>query len=409
MNLVTVTRQQMLAVLRQLLRRREPVRLGVGVSHHAGNRERLVCPTRSGADRNFVLVIDEAFRSDAPLSSRSEGLLTVGRGSWRGQVWGLGAGGERSQIVDRLKIVGPGMHVLHLPDEGSGPPLVPERWSRTAGALGPDVWRRLTGLSYGVVGAGRTGSHLVQMLAGMGVSRLVLIDRDTLEKSNLGEMTSVTVADVGRRKCEAVAHGVSGGCSAETRIEAVPQSVTHVRALHALQGCDMLVSCVDHDGARLAATVLSTLFLKPLLDVGVGVHQGRERTRQLGVDIRLTVPGDRCLLCMGGLIDEATAVAMLRSPDTEEALYAARDWRRERAGSLGSLAGLAAALAIRLWEDFVAERLSGSIWMHAEFDTAGRLSITYPLAAPNPTCRLCRFAGFGEEGLLATRELLQGR
>ena len=89
----------------------------------------------------------------------------------------------------------------------------------------------------------------------------------------------------------------------------VPMSITHWQALHAAQACDVLLTCVDHDGARLAAMAVATLFCKPLLDIATGVH-GNNGQRQMGADVRLVFPG-QCLLCCCGLRDVAQARQVL--------------------------------------------------------------------------------------------------
>ena len=168
----------------------------------------------------------------------------------------------------------------------------------------------------------------------------------------------------------------------------------------------MLVSCVDHDSARLAAAAIVTLFCKPLLDVATGVH-GHGPARQMGLDVRLVFPG-HCLMCCGRLGNIAEARQVLASAEAERAFYAQRDWQRERAGSLASLNHCAVGLALRLLEDFIAARVQESTWMHLEFDPAGRLSVVYPPVPPvreRPTCRLCRLSGWGADGLPQLIEL----
>jgi hypothetical protein len=98
---------------------------------------------------------------------------------------------------------------------------------------------------------------------------------------------------------------------------------------------------------------------------------------------------------------------MLASAEAERAASAGRDWRVERAGSLRSLNQLAASVALRLWEDFVAERVPESTWVHLEFDPAGRLDVAYRPAPPPTPCRLCGLIGLGDDGLIRATELLQ--
>jgi hypothetical protein len=280
-----------------------------------------------------------------------------------------------------------------------------ERWSRSIAALGGEVWRRLSGLHYGIAGVGRSGSILAEAVAaGWGAERLSLIDPDLIQTHNLGEMMVVTAADRGAPKATAVTEALRRR-SSMNRITAVVGSVTHLPALRALQNCDVLFGCLDHDSGRLALAVLAVLFCKPYLDVATGIH-GPATRRHMGADVRLLVPGERCLLCLGGLADQAGARRVLTSADAEQAFNVHRDWRQERNGSLRSLNHLAAALALRLWEDFVAQRLPGSTWLHAEFDSAGQLTLTYPPSAVSP-CPLCPLLGRGEEGLAQGRVFFQ--
>jgi hypothetical protein len=273
------------------------------------------------------------------------------------------------------------------------------RWSRTIGALGVDVWQRLVRLRYGIIGVGRTGSRLALALAGLGVHALTLIDPDTLALPNLGEMAGVTDADLERPKVEAVATALTAVAPTPLALVCVPTSITRQPALRAAQACDVLLSCVDHDSARLAATAMATLYCKPLLDIATGVH-GHGPRRQMGIDVRLVLPG-RCLLCWGGLRDMATARQVLASAEAERLFYKYRNWQDERAGSLASLNQCALGIAQRLLEDLIAARVQDSMWVRLEFDAAGRLAVSYPMVptTSDVRCPLCRLGGWGEEGV----------
>jgi len=317
--------------------------------------------------------------------------------------------------MHQLRLIGPGMPVIALergpfstsPVETrmDGDGVATARWSRTVGALGQAVWERLTSLRYGIIGLGRTGSMLALALARLGVQHLTLIDPDRIEAHNLGETSGIPDTALGSTKVDAVAACLA---PAGPHVVSVPTSITRLPALHAAQACDVLVSYVDHDSARLAATAIATVFCKPLLDVATGVH-GHGPARQMGLDVRLVLPG-HCLLCCGGLRNIAEARQVLTSAEAERAFYAQRDWRRERAGSLASLNHCAVGLALRLLEDFIAARVQGSTWAHLEFDTASRLSVVYPHLPPVSlplVCRLCRLSGWGEEGLSRLVDLLR--
>jgi len=401
-NLLTIPRPLLARLLRQLARQTVPaVTCPVGSIDRPGRCEFLVRPPDGDAGPRLLLRLGENLDRPDRLPPNCIAWLTIGRGRGHGRAAG---GLSDGTAIDELRLVGPGMHQVALAADSAGLDRnnnALERWSRTAGALGLGVLPRLVALTYGLIGAGRTGSVLAEQLTGLGVQRTVLIDPDRLEESNLGEMTGLTEKDVGRPKAEALARHLSR----RGMVEALAQSITNVRALRAVEECDVLFCGVDHDAARLAVSALSVLFLRPLIDVGVGIH-GAGATREMGADIRLLLPGEGCLLCVGGLSDEAGARAALRSADSELGASAGQDWRRQRAGSLRSLNELAASLAVRMWEDLVAERLSTGTWLHLEFDDAGRLSVVYP-SPPRSACSLCRLSGRGEVGLSAATEVFR--
>ncbi|MBN1675663.1 MAG: ThiF family adenylyltransferase [Kiritimatiellae bacterium] len=341
--------------------------------------------------------------------------LVVGTEHLSGQAWGLlRRETGQPQPLHLLSLQGPGMHriVLHpTPALRSDPHPGPrhaagtERWSRTIGALGEQAWRRLTDLAYAVVGCGRTGAAVASGLACLGVRSLLLLDPDSLELHNLGEM-AVAPECTGRPKAEILAEQLRV-LSPPTTLHALTCSVTHRLALRAIRNTDFLFSCVDHDAARLAVGVLAALYVKPLIDIATGIH-GAGPERRMGADIRLVLPGERCLLCLGGLTDEPDARRILRSQREEIRFYAARDWSDERAGSLASLNHTAASLAQRMAEDLVAERIQHSTWLHLEFDAAGVLTASYPdrltQETPRAACPHCaRFQGLGDEGLPLVR------
>jgi ThiF family len=402
MNLLTLPRTLLARLLRLLLHRPEGILCPVGFNHTADRRETLLRAPETGGPHMLVRLSEELTFPDT-LPPDGVGWLTLGRQSRSGRAAGELLRAKGTEPFDHLFLVGAGMHRLPLHAAALEVEVeVPQRWSRTAGALGQDVWQRLVRLTYGVVGAGRTGSALAELLVGLGVRRLILIDPDALDEGNLGEMTTVlTDADVGQPKSVALANRLPRRLGLPA-VEPLARSITHVRALRAVQDCDVLCTCVDHDGARLAAAALATLFYRPHLDVGVGIH-GHGAARQMGADVRLLLPGEGCLLCQG-LANEAGARAALRSADAEAVAFPGGDWRRQRAGSLRSLNQVASSLALRLWEDFVGERLTSGLWLHVEIDAAGRLSARYP-TPQGWACPLCRLAGSGEDGLSAAAAL----
>jgi len=71
--------------------------------------------------------------------------------------------------------------------------------------LGEEGQRRLQEARVLVAGCGALGSHTAGALLRAGVGKLVLVDRDLLEESNLPRVAAFTATDIGRPKAEALA------------------------------------------------------------------------------------------------------------------------------------------------------------------------------------------------------------
>lgn len=306
--------------------------------------------------------------------------------------------------IDRLKLIGPGMHLIspNSKVKGSFGPgnatesVFAESHSRTDGALGKNVLERLRSLNYCLIGAGRTGSALAaSFVEGWGIRRLTMIDPDHVELHNIGESSGLHRSDVGISKVQSLSNALVFGNDSPVNISTVPKSVIHADALRAIGPCDVVFCCVDSDAARIAASLLSTLYCKPMIDVGSGIMNSGEH-RTMGADVRFVLPGEACLLCMGGVADLPGARKLLLNPAQEEKYQADRIWFEERAGSLRSLNQLAVSLAVRCWEDFVAERVNESAWIHADFDANGRIRISYRSTPRNDKCPICRLYGGGD-------------
>lgn len=323
------------------------------------------------------------------------------RGMTAGYDAALHRPGGAIEPIELVQVIGPGMPLLRnrgavLPEPL---PLQRERWSRLIGALGETVWDRLHECSVAVVGAGRTGSLVATSLARMGVRELALIDPDRVELHNLDAMDGVGIDALGEPKARALTRSLRL-IQPALQIHPCVTSITALAAFPRVRQSDLLVTCVDDDGARWVASCLATLYLRPHIDIGTGIF-GEGAERQMGADVRLLVPGDGCILCVGGLTREEQVAAVRQSYVQEVRMRQSRHWRAERAGSLRSLNQLAAGLAIRLVEDFLAGRIRGSTWIRLSFSTAGEPSIeTVPSERPL-RCPLCALRGRGDGGIAA--------
>jgi len=103
---------------------------------------------------------------------------------------------------------------------------------------------RLAAASVLVVGAGGLGCPVLQYLAGAGVGRLVVVDHDCVEESNLHRQPLYDMADIGRPKAEA-ARWTLLRFNPGIAIEAVVERLTPQNATRLVAEADVIVDAAD--------------------------------------------------------------------------------------------------------------------------------------------------------------------
>ena len=173
-----------------------------------------------------------------------------------------------------------------------------------------------------VIGAGGIGSPAIQYLAGAGVGRLIIVDDDRLDLSNLHRQTLYGTPDIGepksplaRRRVEALNPDVAGEGFA-SRIDAGNAARWLMSANVVLDGSDNFETRLAVADAALAARV-------PLISAAVAQLQG-----QLAV-YRGWEPDKPCYRCFVG-----------SDPDRPEASCSDEGVLGPAAGVMGSLAAL---------------------------------------------------------------------
>lgn len=190
---------------------------------------------------------------------------------------------------------------------------LPERFLRHEAIFGRAGQESMAQSSVAVVGLGGIGSFVATELAYLGVGKLVLIDPDRVEATNLNRLLGARENDIGQLKVEMVAK-VLTSIRPDMKVDAIAANVVDEAALDALKGVDIIAGCVDNHGARMILNQLAIRYLMPLVDAGTGI-KALQADRQLvaGGQVQLIVPGCGCLECRG-FIDMKRATFDLASP-----------------------------------------------------------------------------------------------
>jgi molybdopterin/thiamine biosynthesis adenylyltransferase len=177
-----------------------------------------------------------------------------------------------------------------------------------------------------VIGTGGLGGPALYTLAAAGVGRIVLLDADVVETSNLNRQPFFREADLGARKAAVAAERLRALCPG-IRIEERDERFDSGNAAGLVRGADVVVDGSDNFATKFLANDVAVAAGKPL------IHGGILRTT---AQVMTVVPGPAgCLRCL------------FEAPPPAEAMPA-----NAEAGVLGALAGFAGALmaaeAIRL-------------------------------------------------------------
>lgn len=335
------------------------------------------------------------------------------------------------QPIDELWLPGAGLHLLQpAPGPTATPPLAWQpglagagtlsgwllaagvgrelngRFSRPAGVLGWKAIESLRARRYVLVGCGRNGHAIAVLLAAMEPREITLIDHDRIEPGNLDaglafRALAPSPDGLGGYKVDALG-ALLADLSPTTRIQRLAVSILEPQALRAAAQADVLISATDGDPARFVAAAIASAFHRVHLDLGSLVSLEDALGPQLGADVRITVPGDRDLCCLGGFANGAAlerwALGQPRQPLIR--------WQDAKAGALSSWSAMVAGLGMRLLEDLAAERLQQSHWCRMTQGGRERSPRVQDLGAEHdPYCPLCAVAGLGNEALKQLHDL----
>jgi hypothetical protein len=192
-------------------------------------------------------------------------------------------------------------------------PVNDHRFGRQLPLLGPRGQAAIARLRVAVVGAGGTGSHAALQLAHMGFRNVTVLDDDMVEETNLNRLVTADQADLGLPK----------NLVAKRRMRAVDERC-HVQAFGALTpggrhpellDVDLIIGCVDHDGARHRLNQIAIAGRIPYVDLATGVDDSF-CPMAVGGRVILMRPGRPCLMCLREL-DSAEIGRWAKSSDQQ--------------------------------------------------------------------------------------------
>ncbi len=184
-----------------------------------------------------------------------------------------------------------------------------DRQVRFLGRQGQDM---LMKSEVAVIGAGGTGSHVIEQLTRLGVGQITVFDPDRIEASNVSRIIGSNALDakLHRQKVKIMRRTVRkvGG---PTRMTAIAADVTRSGLAKSLINADVIVGATDTQLSRSVLNAIAYQYYVPVIDIGVELQAGGAS----GGRVTWLRPGLPCLWCRGILDPEQVRVEQL-DPDS---------------------------------------------------------------------------------------------
>ena len=258
------------------------------------------------------------------------GLTISADGYWSARFWEKLDGQMTRQECSKVRVVGPNTCQHYFDDKLIPPPARREVLRRTVDSWGSAAQNNLARLNVGIVGLGSVGCIVAESMARIGVSKITLIDHDTVEQHNLDRLFYATERDIGELKVVLAERKIREHATSDNiQVTSLPMSVHKLPAYQAAIDCDVLFCCVDRPVGRDVLNYIAYAHLVPVVDGGVDVQPLNERFHSAHWKAHLIVPGRQCLRCNGqyntslvtseldGSLDDPTYIANLPPEERE--------------------------------------------------------------------------------------------
>lgn len=200
----------------------------------------------------------------------------------------------------------------------------PERQARLAAAFGDEAASRLRESTVAVIGAGGTGSAAIEVLARAGIGRLIIVDPDVLEASNLERVHGSVPSHAANRVPKVVlARDHVRAIDRSIAVEAYVGSLPQREILDAVITANVLLGCTDQQHSRLAVADVAIRYLVPSLDCGVLLEGESGRVTGQIAQILRVLPADPCPWCREMVVPQRVTQELMSETERAQRRLAA--------------------------------------------------------------------------------------
>jgi molybdopterin/thiamine biosynthesis adenylyltransferase/proteasome lid subunit RPN8/RPN11 len=276
----------------------------ITIHTHPGTRE----PWFSTADDNGdARLVPSLFNQ---MSGPHGSVVIAGEtGLAAGRVWS--ESGEKQELG--IRIIGRMIRSFHSAKSLSEDVAWFDRQRLALGQAGQETLRDIHAV---IVGLGGTGSVVFLQLAHLGVRRITVIDGDIVANSNVSRILGAMAEDAGRTwKVDVAAH-YADRLGIGTEVRCLRGHFGKDISPEEIEGCDVVLSCVDRHLPRAVLNRLSYEKAIPVIDMGSAFRVGADGRITAGSGRVVVVgPGRRCLACWGHIDSNRMRVESLSEKD----------------------------------------------------------------------------------------------
>jgi len=184
-------------------------------------------------------------------------------------------------------------------------------YDRQIRAFGAEAQAKLERLSVAVVGAGGTGSVVIQQLAYLGVRDFLLVDPDVVERTNLNRTVGAFPSDVGSPKVT-VAERLINSVRPDAVVRSLVANIVDEPAAKELTAADFIFCCTDSHASRHLINQVSYQYGIPAIDMGVAIDAAGPVVRFAG-HVKALTADEPCLWCLQQLNSDRVREEMMTS------------------------------------------------------------------------------------------------
>jgi len=162
-------------------------------------------------------------------------------------------------------------------------------------------------LRVGIVGGGATGSAVIQLLMRLGIGKLIMLDKDIIEVTNLNRVHGSRRGDVLNKLFKTDLHLRSiTDADLGSNFVSMKNWAGEDGTGDALKSCDVIFGCTDDHAGRIFINRIARFYGIPVIDVGLRMQRRLDDEFDVFGRVSTLVPGHPCLIC-GGVINAQRA------------------------------------------------------------------------------------------------------